>query len=106
VLDHASEAELSEAERTLPAEMRFELAVVRCGQQFGGYIGFHGALTAARDALQDSDPEVAQLFLRQAGAFLEGPAESARERSERLAKLGRRIGPDSRVYSINGPEFA
>jgi len=71
----------------------------------GLYIGFHGALTAARDALQDSDPGVAQLFLRQTGAFLEGTAQSAMERSERLAKLGRRIGQIFEFILIEGPEL-
>src|SRR5258708_7302879 len=86
----------TEEERALPPEERLRWAVWRWCQEFG-YMGFHGALAAARDALDDGDPEVSVLLVREAKRLLDGTAENARQREERLRKLGRRIGPDSRV---------
>jgi hypothetical protein len=79
----------SEAERKLPAQTRLEIAVYRWCEEFG-YIGFHGALSAARDALQEGDQQVALLLCRRAQNYLEKDAESSKERSERRVSISRR----------------
>jgi hypothetical protein len=82
----------AEDEKSLPVEARFQLAVNRWGEQFGGYVDFHDALAAARDALDEGDPEVSVLLCRLAAKFLEGTAGYTREREGRLKRrLVRRI---------------
>jgi hypothetical protein len=74
-------------------QARFDLAFLRWCEEYG-YIGFHGALAAASDALQENDAEVAVLFCRFARECLEVEAEWSRKISERREELSRSLGGD------------
>jgi hypothetical protein len=73
-------------QRPRTAETRYQLELARW-LDLNGYIDYHGAIAAAKDALRSGDRAMAALFTQQARTFLEGNIRNSIERLDRFERL-------------------